>query len=270
MDLFSPTKHGNKTQRKRGVVCIRCTGKHAKLIEAKVKNFMLRFDDPQPAPFEPGKFLTIIKYEGRFQNQVTIAKNEVLLKSVVPFYLDKDGMTVGQTKRVLTEKERHELINMLKGEAIDYIYVVDSYGSLFPYQIEEIISPLVAIPDIEVGFHPHNSLQMAFANSLEAIRCGAHMIDSTIYGMGRAAGNCPLELILGFLKNPKFDIRPVRDLISKDFIPLREKIEWGYIIPYAITGILDEHPRAAMALRSSNKKENYREFYEELIGGDEE
>ena len=109
MDLFSPTKHGNKTQRKRGVVCIRCTGKHAKLIEAKVKNFMLRFDDPQPASFEPGKFLTIIKYEGRFQNQVTIAKNEVLLKSVVPFYLDKDGMTVGQTKRVLTEKERHEL-----------------------------------------------------------------------------------------------------------------------------------------------------------------
>jgi 4-hydroxy 2-oxovalerate aldolase len=75
---------------------------------------------------------------------------------------------------------------------------------------------------------------------------------------------------LGFLKNPKYDIRPVLDLISKEFIPLREKIEWGYIIPYAITGILDEHPRAAMALRGSSKKENYREFYESIVGQDED
>ena len=45
----------------------------------------------------------------------------------------------------------------------------------------------------------------------------------------------------------------------------REKIEWGYIIPYVITGILDEHPRAAMALRKTDKKENYQEFYETLI-----
>lgn len=45
---------------------------------------------------------------------------------------------------------------------------------------------------------------------------------------------------------------------------LREKIEWGYIIPYAIAGILNEHPRAAMALRDSEKKENYKEFYDSL------
>jgi len=46
---------------------------------------------------------------------------------------------------------------------------------------------------------------------------------------------------------------------------LREKIEWGYIIPYAIAGIMNEHPRSAMALRKSDKKEDYREFYESLI-----
>ena len=88
--------------------------------------------------------------------------------------------------------------------------------------------------------------------------------------MGRAAGNCPLELVLGFLKNPKFDIRPILDLISKEFIPLRNKLEWGYLIPYAITGMFDEHPRTAIALRESKDKENYREFYESLVGGDEE
>ena len=88
------------------------------------------------------------------------------------------------------------------------------------------------------------------------------------YGLGRAAGNCPTELLLGFLKNPKFNIRPILDLISKEFIPLREKIEWGYVIPYAITGILDEHPRAALELRSGDHKENYREFYDSLAGSE--
>ncbi|MFA5340020.1 MAG: nucleoid-structuring protein H-NS, partial [Candidatus Omnitrophota bacterium] len=85
-----------------------------------------------------------------------------------------------------------------------------------------------------------------------------------IYGIGRAAGNCPLELLIGFLKNPKFDIRPILDVISSEFISLSKKIEWGYVIPYAIAGMMNEHPKAAMALRSSDKKENYREFYESI------
>ncbi|MDP2913292.1 MAG: nucleoid-structuring protein H-NS, partial [Candidatus Omnitrophota bacterium] len=55
---------------------------------------------------------------------------------------------------------------------------------------------------------------------------------------------------------------------SMEFIPLRKKIEWGYIIPYAITGMLDEHPKAAMELRGGDKKDSYREFYESLAGTD--
>jgi 4-hydroxy 2-oxovalerate aldolase len=113
--------------------------------------------------------------------------------------------------------------------------------------------------------HAHNNQQLAFGNTIEAIIHDANFMDATVYGLGRAAGNCPLELLVGFLKNPKFDIRPILDLISKEFIPLREKLEWGYLIPYAIAGMLDEHPKAAMALRSSDKKENYREFYESLV-----
>jgi len=93
-------------------------------------------------------------------------------------------------------------------------------------------------------------------------------VDGTVYGIGRAAGNCPLELLLGFLKNPKYDIRPILNLISKEFVPLRQQIEWGYIIPYAITGMLDEHPKMAMALRQTDQKENYAEFLESLVGGD--
>lgn len=163
------------------------------------------------------------------------------------------------------------LIQLEKESKANVVYIVDSFGALYQETTEYLIKKAKDILKTkEVGMHAHNNQQLAFSNTIEAIIHDANFVDGTVYGLGRAAGNCPLELLLGFLKNPKFDIRPILDLISQEFIPLRDKIEWGYIIPYAITGILDEHPRAAMAMRSSDKKENYREFYESLVGEDEE
>jgi 4-hydroxy 2-oxovalerate aldolase len=170
------------------------------------------------------------------------------------------------------DNELTECLEQLEEESkARVVYIVDSFGALYQETTEFLIKKAKSILKTkEVGIHGHNNQQLAFCNTIEAIIHDANYVDGTVYGLGRAAGNCPLELILGFLKNPKFDIRPVLDLISKEFIPLREKIEWGYIIPYAITGILDEHPRVAMALRNSERKENYREFYESLVGEDEE
>ncbi|MDP8266052.1 MAG: aldolase catalytic domain-containing protein [Candidatus Aceula meridiana] len=151
------------------------------------------------------------------------------------------------------------------------IYIVDSFGYFYQESVEELIKQAKdIIKTKEIGYHGHNNQQLAFSNTIEAIIHGTNFLDATIYGIGRAAGNCPLELLIGFLKNPKFDIRPILDVISKEFIPLRDKIEWGYVIPYAIAGMLNEHPRAAMALRGSDKKENYREFYESLVDTDVE
>lgn len=170
------------------------------------------------------------------------------------------------------DNELTECLQQLEKESkAGVVYLVDSFGALYQETTEFLIKKAKSIlKSKEVGMHAHNNQQLAFGNTIEAIIHDANYVDGTVYGLGRAAGNCPLELILGFLKNPKFDIRPVLDLISKEFITLREKIEWGYIIPYAITGILDEHPRAAMALRNSDKKENYREFYDTLVGEVEE
>lgn len=166
------------------------------------------------------------------------------------------------------DNELTEALEQLEKESkADVVYIVDSFGALYQETTEFLIKKAKSILKTkEVGIHAHNNQQLAFSNTIEAIIHNANYLDATVYGLGRAAGNCPLELLLGFLKNPKFDIRPVLDLISTEFIPLREKMEWGYIIPYAITGILDEHPRAAIALRESDKKENYREFYESLVG----
>jgi 4-hydroxy 2-oxovalerate aldolase len=166
------------------------------------------------------------------------------------------------------DNELTECLQQLERECkAKIIYIVDSFGSLYQETTEFLIKKAKSILKTkEVGMHAHNNQQLAFSNTIEAIIHDANYVDGSIFGLGRAAGNCPTELILGFLKNPKYDIRPILDVISKEFIPLQKKIEWGYFIPYAITGILDEHPRTAIALRESDKKENYREYYESLVG----
>jgi 4-hydroxy 2-oxovalerate aldolase len=167
------------------------------------------------------------------------------------------------------DNELTEALHQLEEESkANVVYIVDSFGALYQETIELLVKKFKGILKTkEVGMHAHNNQQLAFGNTIEAIIHDANYLDATVYGLGRAAGNCPLELLIGFLKNPKFDIRPILDLISNEFIPLRNKIEWGYIIPYAIAGMLNEHPKAAMALRSSDKKENYRDFYESLATG---
>lgn len=163
--------------------------------------------------------------------------------------------------------ELDEAIHQIEEESrVNVVYIVDSFGALYQEPVELLVKQFRSVLKTkEVGFHGHNHQQLAFSNTIEAIIHNANYLDGTVYGIGRAAGNCPLELLIGFLKNPKFDIRPILDLISKEFIPLRNKIEWGYIIPYAISGMMNEHPKAAMALRKSDKKEDYREFYESLV-----
>ena len=165
------------------------------------------------------------------------------------------------------DNEINEAFEQLEKECkAQVINIVDSNGALYQETVEFLVKKARAIIKTkEIGFHAHNNQQLAFSNSIEAIIHNANYIDCTIYGLGRAAGNCPTELMLGFLKNPKYDIRPILDVISKEFIALRQQIEWGYVIPYAIAGILDEHPKAALALRESANKENYREFWESLV-----
>ncbi len=172
-------------------------------------------------------------------------------------------MAISRDQGPELEEALHQIEEESKANAV---YIVDSFGALYQEPVEHLVKFFKSILKTkEIGFHCHNNQQLAFGNTIEAIIHDANFLDATVYGLGRAAGNCPLELLVGFLKNPKFDIRPILDLISKEFIPLREKMEWGYIIPYAIAGMLNEHPKAAMALRDSDKKENYREFYESIV-----
>lgn len=83
---------------------------------------------------------------------------------------------------------------------VDWLYVADSNGSLFPERVAEIFRGLSGEVRLPLGFHAHDSLQLAFANSLTAIGTGGRLLDSSLGGMGKGAGNLVTELITAYLK----------------------------------------------------------------------
>ena len=136
-------------------------------------------------------------------------------------------------------------------EEIDFLYLVDSFGSLYSEQITAYVKLYRKhAPSKQLGFHGHNNQQLAFANTQQSIIDGVNLLDATVNGIGRGAGNCNLELLLQFLKNPKFDVRPIYRCIQEEFLKLRQEIEWGYNDIYGIGGCLNQHPRAAMKQRA--------------------
>jgi len=158
-----------------------------------------------------------------------------------------------------------EALDQLAKTPVDVVYVVDSFGSMYCEQIEYLVKLYREhLPGKEIGIHCHNNQQLAFANTIEGIIHNANYVDGSLYGIGRGAGNCCLELLLGFLKNPKFDLTPVLRVIQEQMIPMLRDIEWGYLIPYMVTGILNEHPRHAISMRKTADKDKYAEFYQEL------
>lgn len=218
----------------------------------------VNLDDVKPVSDSPVDMIRVASYVKDIDKAIFMVNH----------FVDKGYETTINIMAISRDQgpELDEALYQIEAESkAKVIYIVDSFGYLYQETTEWLVKRFQDILKTkEVGFHGHNHQQLAFGNTIEAIIHGANYLDGTIYGMGRAAGNCPLELLIGFLKNPKFDIRPILDLISDEFVPLRKSVEWGYIIPYAIAGMMNEHPRAAMALRKSENRENYREFYESL------
>ena len=157
---------------------------------------------------------------------------------------------------------------MLAETPAHVVVVVDSYGSMYAEQVEILVKKYLKFGEDthkEVGIHAHNNQQLAFANSIEAIIHGANRVDASMGGLGRGAGNCPMELLIGFLRNPKFKIRPIYQVIQDYVLPLSRTIEWGPFVQYNITGQLNEHPRSAIAARSGDQRDQFIAFYDKLV-----
>ena len=119
-----------------------------------------------------------------------------------------------------------------------------------------------------MGIHCHNNRQLAFGNTIQALIRGANYLDASFAGLGRGAGNAPMELLLSFLHNPKYRLRPVLKCIENDIEPLRHSMNWGYGYPYMITGILNEHPRSGMAFTAAEDPGSMVDFYDEMVSKD--
>lgn len=154
---------------------------------------------------------------------------------------------------------------------VDVFYIVDSFGALYPEQLARLADIYLDVATKygkKVGIHAHDNQKLAFANTVEAVGDGVDWLDGTYLAMGRGAGNCAMELLLGFLRNPKFNIYPVLKFIEEYMMPMKEQgVIWGYDLQYLMTGILNQHPRTAIAYTKEHRKD-ITEFYKEVVAQD--
>ncbi|MDD6102501.1 MAG: aldolase catalytic domain-containing protein [Clostridiales bacterium] len=167
----------------------------------------------------------------------------------------------------VSESQITQALELLCNSNVDGIYIVDSYGSFYPLVTRSLTEMYLGIAEKAgkwIGIHAHNNQQLAFANTMEALTLGASVADVTMCGMGRGAGNCNMELMLSFLRNPKYNIYPVIVFIQKHMNALRKECKWGYDLSYLLTGTLNQHPRDAIEF-VTNDREDYVEFYKSLL-----
>lgn len=163
------------------------------------------------------------------------------------------------------ERDLEEALEDVAKSKVPVFYLVDSFGSMYCEQIEQLVKKYKHyMPDKTIGVHMHNNMQLAFSNTVTGIIHGCNFLDATFFGIGRGAGNCPLEILLSFLKNPKFKISPIFKVIQEHMVTMQKDIEWGYHIPYLITGAMNQHPRSAMKWMDSERKLDYVSFFNQM------
>jgi 4-hydroxy 2-oxovalerate aldolase len=125
----------------------------------------------------------------------------------------------------VSEYSMKELLNLCGRLALmnpDWLYLADSNGGLFPHQVREIVRALRREIDVPLGFHPHNGLSLAFANSLAAMDEGISILDGSLGGLGKGGGNLSLEMMALFLNSRQetfFSFRPLLQASRNSLMP---------------------------------------------------
>ena len=165
------------------------------------------------------------------------------------------------------ESDIKAALDMIGQSPVNVLYIVDSYGSIYPEEMArvcDLFGEFAVKYNKKLGIHAHDNQKLAFANTIECVGDGVDFLDATYMAMGRGAGNCAMETLLGFLRNPKYQIYPVIQFIQDYMKPLQAQgVTWGYDLQYLMTGILNQHPRSAIAF-TKEKRNNYTDFYKEI------
>ena len=131
------------------------------------------------------------------------------------------------------------------------ISIVDTFGAMYPEDLQRIAEILDANlnPDIKIGFHSHNNQQLSFALSIQFAEMFEKsnreiIIDASLTGMGRGAGNTTTELLVSYLNRKQgknYDMNSILQAIDEYMVPLQKQYVWGYSIPYFISGTHCDH-----------------------------
>ncbi len=130
------------------------------------------------------------------------------------------------------------------------VSIVDTYGLMHEEQVHDYFKWLdhYLEPGVCIGYHSHNNFQLAYANTLEIVNMRTDrdvVIDGTLYGMGKSAGNAPIELLAMYLNRNlgrKYDINQVLEAINSEIMPIYEKHYWGYSLFFYIAAQNNCHP----------------------------
>lgn len=173
--------------------------------------------------------------------RIAIDPNHLLRAIALADEIKKYGFKVGFNVMYMSKwKENESFLADLKhiNESVDYFYMVDSYGGVTPQDVIDTIALVRTHTPCELGFHGHNNLELALINTLTALEHGVSMVDATILGMGRGAGNLKTELLLTYLNKTgkiEVDFNALGTAINA-FQPLLDKHQWGTNLPYMISG----------------------------------
>lgn len=136
------------------------------------------------------------------------------------------------------------------------VSIVDSFGYMLKADFRRYFKILDNILDqsVIIGFHSHNNMNLAFITAQDILEYNTNrkiVIDASLYGMGRGAGNLNTELIANYYNmtlGKKYDVIKILDLIGKYILPIKQERDWGYSPYLFITGLYHYHPNFACYL----------------------
>lgn len=159
-----------------------------------------------------------------------------------------------------TDEEFLDLIRRVNQLDPYAFYIVDSFGMMKKknllrmfYMVEHNLAD-----NIIIGFHSHNNMQLAYSNAqclIETLTNRSLIIDASVFGMGRGAGNLNTELLVEYLNEnigTQYSLKPLLNIIDEILNGFYEKNRWGYSLPNYLSAAHDAHPNYAGYLSAKN------------------
>ena len=203
-----------------------------------------RYNIQQLDPYDGGTITGIRACFFKEERYAVLDFCQVILSKGYQLYVQPVDILDYQTDELI---ELIEAFNPLQPEAFS---IVDTFGAMQIHHIQQIFQCIHHYLEItiQLGFHSHNNQQLSFALaqylSLLCQNQRELIIDSTLYGMGRGAGNTATELIAHYLnqhQNCQYDLPCLLNLIEQQILPLKQQYPWGYDLPYFVAGAHPTH-----------------------------